>query len=541
MRRLAAVLAVALTLAALPSALPAAAATRSALTFPVRRITRTFVDHTRKTPPNGAAHVEASDSRTLVTTIWIPEGKGPFPLIVYAHGYGGSGEGGANVVEPWAAAGFVVAAPTFPISSRAAEGYAGVADIANQPGDLRFVITRMLALSRRKGPLRGRVDAAHIGVAGHSLGGVTTLGYVERSCCQDPRVDAAISISGTPLIGGTDFKGKDVPLLLVHGDHDPTVNYSGSSSSYARAGPPKYLLTVLGGQHADFLAGGTSPAVGIVATTMLDFWNAYLTSDSTARARLLTDSVTNVTTMKADPGPELQRGSRHSSGPRVVPLFELPKGPEVNVFMKLRATKQQVARVRGAIRSSRDAEAFAYVDRAGALDEFRFIFRHDLDTLEKVKHERLPTSFRVVVAKPSRQSTLKRKLAHLKGVDTVATPFPPGARTNCQDDGADFEVYAKFDATVDELVILGNALAADAEITSVRPVGVEEQLQVFRCEFADRPDLLADIVPGALPFSYRVTVAPGTNVERFVTDLETLPPVDSVEPGDSHVSPVPSS
>ena len=205
-------------------------------------------------------------------------------------------------MAPWAAAGYVVAAPTFPISGHTSQGLGGVADVANQPGDLRFVMTRVLALARTKGPLKGKVDARHVGVAGHSLGAVTTLGYVERSCCRDPRVDAAISISGTPLVGGTDFKGKGPPLLLIHGDHDPTVRYAGSTSSYARAAPPKYLLTVLGGLHGDFLAGGTSPAVPIVEATTLDFWNAYLKGDAAALARLPTDSQPGVTTMQSDPG-----------------------------------------------------------------------------------------------------------------------------------------------------------------------------------------------------------------------------------------------
>ena len=111
---------------------------------------------------------------------------------------------------------------------------------------------------RAKGALHGKIDPKHIGVAGHSLGAITTLGYAERSCCRDPRVDAAISISGTPLIAGTDFGGDGLPLLLIHGDHDPTVPYAGSSSSYVRAQPPKYFLTVLGGLHSNFL--GSTPA-----------------------------------------------------------------------------------------------------------------------------------------------------------------------------------------------------------------------------------------------------------------------------------------
>ena len=304
MRRLAAVAAVAIAAAVTPMAVGASApaatprATRAAA-FAVRKIDVTFVDRTRPTPANAAAHVSAAPSRTLVTTIWIPNGRGPFPLIVFAHGNGSNPGQYAPVVEPWAAAGYVVAAPTFPISSRDGGSIAGIADVANQPGDLHFVMDRVLALSRAKGALHGKIDPKHIGVAGHSLGAITTLGYAERSCCRDPRVDAAISISGTPLIAGTDFGGDGPPLLLIHGDHDPTVPYAGSSSSYVRALPPKYFLTVLGGLHSNFL--GSTPAAPVVARTMLDFWNAYLKHDAHALARLPTDSVAGVTTMQADP------------------------------------------------------------------------------------------------------------------------------------------------------------------------------------------------------------------------------------------------
>ncbi len=333
MRRLGALTALAIvaTLAA-PAALGAAPARTAPVSMGVRRITVTFVDTTRPTPANSAAHVEAATSRTLPTTIWIPRAKGPFPLVVYAHGNGGSGAGSAGIADPWARAGFVVAAPSFPVSSRDGGSFAGVADVTSQPGDLSFVITRVLALSRRKGPLHGKVDARHIGVAGHSLGAITTLGLVERSCCSDARVDAAISISGAPLVGGTDFTGAGPPLLLIHGDHDPTVHYAGSTSSYELAAPPKYLLTVLGGLHGDFLAGGTSPARDIVARTMVDFWNAYLEADHAALARLPTDSTPGLTTMQADPGVKAARATRavirvgRKPRPRQYVVSALPKG-----------------------------------------------------------------------------------------------------------------------------------------------------------------------------------------------------------------------
>ena len=46
----------------------------------------TFVDSGRSTPPFGG--FPGSPYRTLPTTIWYPsDGGGPFPLVVFAHGY----------------------------------------------------------------------------------------------------------------------------------------------------------------------------------------------------------------------------------------------------------------------------------------------------------------------------------------------------------------------------------------------------------------------------------------------------------------------
>jgi fermentation-respiration switch protein FrsA (DUF1100 family) len=300
--RIASVFATLFVAAALASPVaPVGAATSVDPKLPFTEVTKTFVDTTRPTPAIAGSTVAAAPSRTLITSIWLPAGKGPFPLIVFSHGNGANPMVYAPVVTPWVAAGYVVAAPQFPISSFDAGDMAvGVSDVANQPGDVEFVIDKVLALARHKGFLRHKVDARHIGVAGHSLGAITTLGATERSCCRDARVDAAIAISGAPLIEGTDFVGKGPPILLIHGTADPTVPYAGSTISYSRAAPPKYLLSVVGGHHADFLAPTGTPASPDVARVTLDFWDAYLRGDRAARARLPGDSTAGATTMQSD-------------------------------------------------------------------------------------------------------------------------------------------------------------------------------------------------------------------------------------------------
>ena len=69
----------------------------AASSAPAATTTMTFVDTSRSTPAwNG---MPGKPSRTLVTTIWYPArgsgsvttaGDGAYPLIVFAHGLGGS-------------------------------------------------------------------------------------------------------------------------------------------------------------------------------------------------------------------------------------------------------------------------------------------------------------------------------------------------------------------------------------------------------------------------------------------------------------------
>ena len=97
---------------------------------------------------------------------------GTFPLVVFSHGWLASGPAYEVRIKEWARAGYIVAAPTFPLSSGAG-GMLG--DYVNQPADVSFVIDELLALPDDD-PLAGHVDADAVAAAGHSLGAITTIG-----------------------------------------------------------------------------------------------------------------------------------------------------------------------------------------------------------------------------------------------------------------------------------------------------------------------------------------------------------------------------
>ena len=199
----------------------------AASSTPVATTTMTFVDTSRSTPPWDG--MPGKPSRTLVTTIWYParasgsvaaSGDGPYPLIVFAHGLGGSPQEYQQLLTAWAAAGYVVAAPLFPLSSSETPGGPDGGDIGNQPGDMSFVIDQVLnASAAPNGPLSGLVDPNEIGAAGHSNGAITTLGLVANSCCRDTRVKAAVVMAGTTegLGRGSYELAEAPPLLIVSG------------------------------------------------------------------------------------------------------------------------------------------------------------------------------------------------------------------------------------------------------------------------------------------------------------------------------------
>lgn len=158
-----------------PAAQPPA---RARVALAVEERTEAFVDATRPTDPGDAAPPSAV--RALPTRIFFP-GAGqpgrPYPLVVFAHGSGGLGADYDVLLRTWAAAGYVVAAPTFPFAaSREATAAEAVIDYPNLPVDMSFVVDQTLRLNGDAGSaLHGAVDPARVGAAGHSLGGMVTL------------------------------------------------------------------------------------------------------------------------------------------------------------------------------------------------------------------------------------------------------------------------------------------------------------------------------------------------------------------------------
>lgn len=257
----------------------------------VEERTEAFVDPSRTTEAHSS--VPASNARTLTTRILVPtagQPGRPFPLVVFAHGSGGLGTGYDTLLRTWAAAGYVVAAPAFPIARDDAAQGDWMVDLPKLPGDMTFVINEILRLNADgSSPLQGAVDPANIGVAGHSMGGMTTLAVAGNTCCHDRRVKAAVVLAGreTPFGSGQFWARITTPVLLVHGDADTSVVYADGRRAYADAPPPRFLLTVIGGDHGRPYTGDPDdPQARVVTDATLDFFDHYLRGAPDSLARL---------------------------------------------------------------------------------------------------------------------------------------------------------------------------------------------------------------------------------------------------------------
>jgi dienelactone hydrolase len=247
-------------------------------------VTETLVDRTRGTEAAGGS--PALDCRVLPVEVHVPApdpaAPAPHPLLLVVHGRDGNPARLRLLFDAWVAAGYVVAAPTFPITRKDTDDKPLGEDVGEQAHDVSFVLNQLLAQDRDpSSPLAGVVDPSRIGAAGMSLGGMTVYGLVSNRCCRDTRIDAAVEMAGVYR----DFPGgrwvrHHVPMLLLQGDQDN--GYHNSVKAYAALAAPKWFITLHGSSHSPPFEDPRDGQAKLVDAATTRFWDRYLRGQADA-------------------------------------------------------------------------------------------------------------------------------------------------------------------------------------------------------------------------------------------------------------------
>lgn len=213
--------------------------------------------------------------------------------MVFGHGFRVGPAPYARLCRQWASAGYVVAAPSFPLSDETVAGAnLDESDISNEPGDMSFVVTQLLSLAARPAgadnPLSGRVDAHRVAAAGHSDGATASvyLGYAPGY--HDQRLRAVIALSADPFPDRASVPGS-VPMLSVHGDADSVVPFSNAQRLIDQVQTRRVFLVLHGADHLPPIEGDTA-WTPIVDRVTIDFLDRYLADRTSTDDAIVADA-----------------------------------------------------------------------------------------------------------------------------------------------------------------------------------------------------------------------------------------------------------
>ena len=256
--------------------------------FAVGRQVVNYVDPSRRTEPPTSSGRPPTAGRVLPVVLLYPAvgdpaaavsdgataAPGRFPMVVYSHGVFSSGLERQEALSRWVSAGYVVVAPTFPLSSRPS---LDVTDLPNQPADVEFVAETFRSdVQQPDHPLHDRVLTDCLALAGHSLGGATTLAAAFDPCCGSSEPSAVVDIAGVAVnvTPGASFADADpLPTLIVHGVRDAVVPYAQSEAAFAQLPGARWFVTITEGQHSSMF---DPPEVEVLTASVVAFLDAQL-------------------------------------------------------------------------------------------------------------------------------------------------------------------------------------------------------------------------------------------------------------------------
>ncbi|MBI4614292.1 MAG: hypothetical protein HY720_11830 [Planctomycetes bacterium] len=207
---------------------------------------------------------------------------GPFPLLVFSHGYGGSGLGAVFLFEALAARGWIVAAPDHSDRHSAVRIRTGQQADFDRIGFLRHAReisesgpedreAYLYRIEEMESTLAGvlaserfgkRIDPERIAVGGHSFGGYTALGVCGAlPGRRDKRVQATLLFSTGAagyLYRDAELAAVDMPSMYLLGELEKEDRRGEKTMTeiaervHGLLPAPKYFLEVKGANHFSF-------------------------------------------------------------------------------------------------------------------------------------------------------------------------------------------------------------------------------------------------------------------------------------------------
>ena len=185
------------------------------------------------------SQLPANDGGATGGYVVVPDGAGPFPLVIASHGWSASADQQVGWGQQFASWGMVVVAPSFPNPLT-----------PNDQTDAQIIETlaKLYADPAHASPAQGKVDGAHVGLEGHSAGGLATTLAAAAIHPQAVVVFDPVDSNGD---GQAALPGICSPLLGVFANPSSCNNQEGWWPYANTTAGAEVLFHVVGSTHCD--------------------------------------------------------------------------------------------------------------------------------------------------------------------------------------------------------------------------------------------------------------------------------------------------
>ncbi|MGJ8668743.1 MAG: alpha/beta hydrolase family protein [Oceanococcus sp.] len=248
-----------------------------------------------------------------------PQGAGPFPLLIFSHGFASDIDKYDALFEHWASHGYIIIAPYHldgggslrAIFNSVRKGNMGL--IQARVDDVQLILDQLDKLDGISPGLNNRIDHDRLAVTGHSFGAFTAQQFAGAQAIDHDsgevvkvhgaRIKAVVAISPPGemfgVINAESWKGMNIPMLATTGTWDVdghfVTQWQQHKLSFDSAKPGQnWLLVSQGADHyfgnlicrPDREEAPQTDALNMANATVVNFLQAHLYDDKNAQALL---------------------------------------------------------------------------------------------------------------------------------------------------------------------------------------------------------------------------------------------------------------